>query len=188
MDVSVIQLFTKITDADAIMNEPTSKINKEILMSKPSLRTILSGALDKNSIVFITAVRFGVFTIIAAIIAYLFEFKRPFWVPLSCVAVMSGFSIVATYHRAIQRAFGTILGILMASLILAADPTGFIISVFILLLTFITELFIVKNYGLAALFFTPSALLMAESTSQGSFTYFASARLIDILLVVLLVL
>ena len=182
MDESVVQLFTKITNADAIMNEPTSKINQVIRISKPSLRTILLGAFDKNSIVFITAVRFGVFTIIAAMIAYLFEFKRPFWVPLSCVAVMSGFSIVATYHRAIQRAFGTILGILIASLILATHPTGFIIAVFILLLTFITELFIVKNYGLAALFFTPNALLMAESTSQGSFTYFASARLIDILI------
>ena len=164
------------------MNEPTSKINRVIRISKPSLKTILMGAFDKNSIVFITAVRFGVFTIIAAIIAYQFEFTRPYWVPLSCVAVMSGFSIVATFHRAIQRAIGTIIGILIASLILAAHPTGFIIALFILLLTFITELFIVKNYGLAALFFTPNALLMAESTSQGSFTYFASARLIDILL------
>ena len=35
---------------------------------------------------------------------------------------------------------------------------------------------------LAALFFTPNALLMAESTSHGSFSfsYFASARLIDV--------
>jgi uncharacterized membrane protein YccC len=140
------------------------------------------GAFDKNSIVFITAVRFGVVTTIAAMIAYQFEFTRPFWVPLSCVAVMSGFTIVATYHRAIQRAFGTILGILIASLILMTHPSGYIIAVFILILTFITELFIVKNYGLAALFFTPNALLMAESTSHGSFTftYFASARLIDI--------
>ncbi|WP_045521449.1 FUSC family protein [Neobacillus niacini] len=182
MDESVLQLFTKITDADAIMNEPASKINQVIRIFKPSLRTIFLGAFDKNSIVFITAVRFGIVTIIAAIIAYQFEFTRPFWVPLSCVAVMSGFTIVATYHRAIQRAFGTILGILIASLILMTHPSGFIIAVLILLLTFITELFIVKNYGLAALFFTPNALLMAESTSHGSFTftYFASARLIDI--------
>jgi uncharacterized membrane protein YccC len=182
MKESVLQLFAKITDADAIMNEPISKINQVIQISKPPLSTIFLGAFDKNSIVFINAVRFGIFTIIAAIIAYEFEFTRPFWVPLSCVAVMSGFSIVATYHRAIQRAFGTILGILIASLILMTHPTGFIIAVLILLLTFITELFIVKNYGLAALFFTPNALLMAESTSHGSFTftYFASARLIDI--------
>lgn len=141
-------------------------------------------AFDKNSIVFIAALRFCVVTIVAAIIAYQFEFARPYWVPLSCVAVMSGSTIVTTYHRAIQRAFGTILGILVASLILATYPAGFIMAVFILILTFITELFIVKNYGLAALFFTPNALLMAESTSHGSFTftYFASARLIDILI------
>jgi uncharacterized membrane protein YccC len=55
-------------------------------------------------------------------------------------------------------------------------------------LTFITELFIVKNYGLAAMFFTPNALLMAESTSAGSFSfsYFASARIIDVLIGILI--
>ncbi|WP_316572276.1 FUSC family protein [Neobacillus sp. YIM B06451] len=184
MDETVLKLFKEITDADAILNEPTSKINHELHISRPSLRTIFLGAFDKNSIVFITAVRFGLVTIIAAVIAYEFEFTRPFWVPLSCVAVMSGFTIVATYHRAIQRAIGTILGIMIASLVLMTQPNGYIIAVLILLLTFITELFIVKNYGLAALFFTPSALLMAESTSHGNFafSYFASARIIDILI------
>ncbi|MGX2959698.1 FUSC family protein [Peribacillus sp. JNUCC 23] len=180
---TIVQLFTKIYDADAIMNEPTSKINQVIQISKPSLKTILLGAFDKNSIIFITSVRFGVVTIIAAIIAYQFELTRSYWVPLSCVAVLSGSTIVTTYHRAIQRGFGTILGILIASLILATHPSGYILVFLILLLTFITELFIVKNYGLAALFFTPNALLMAESTSHGSFSfsYFASARLIDVL-------
>ena len=104
--------------------------------------------------------------------------------PLSCVAVLSGATIVATFHRAIQRGIGTIVGILIASIILAIHPSGYLIALFILVLTFVTELFIVKNYGLAALFFTPSALLMAESTSHGSFSfsYFASARLIDVLI------
>jgi uncharacterized membrane protein YccC len=139
---------------------------------------------DKNSIVFITALRFCVITIIAAVIAYQLELTRPYWVPLSCVAVISGSTIIATYHRAIQRGLGTAFGIIIASLILAANPSGYIITLFILLLTFITELFIVKNYGLAALFFTPNALLMAESTSHQafSFSYFASARLIDVLI------
>ncbi|MEH7502800.1 FUSC family protein [Neobacillus drentensis] len=184
MDERVVQLFTKVYDADAIMNEPTSKINQTIQISKPSIKTIFMGAFDKHSIVFITALRFGVITIIAGIIAYQFSFVRSYWVPLSCVAVLSGSTIVATYHRAIQRGLGTILGIMIASLILAAHPDGYIIAFFILLLTFITELFIVKNYGLAALFFTPNALLMAESTSKGSysFSYFASARLIDVLI------
>ena len=139
---------------------------------------------DKNSIVFISAIRFGVITSIAAIIAYEFNLERSYWVPLSCVAVLSGATIVATFHRAIQRGIGTIVGILIARIILAIQPSGYIIALFILLLTFITELFIVKNYGLAALFFTPSALLMAENTSHGSFSfsYVASARVIDVLI------
>jgi uncharacterized membrane protein YccC len=184
MNENVAALFKKIYDADAIMNEPTSKINNVIRISKPSLKMIFGGAFDKNSIVFISAIRFCVVTIIAAIIAYQFNLARSYWVPLSCVAVMSGSTIVASYHRAIQRGFGTIVGILIASFILASEPYGYIIALFILLLTFITELFIVKNYGLAALFFTPNALLMAESTSQGSFSfsYFASARLMDVLI------
>ncbi len=117
-------------------------------------------------------------------IAFEFDLARSYWVPLSCVAVMSGSTIVATYHRAIQRSIGTIVGILIAGVILAMQPSGFMIALFIMLLTSITELFIVKNYGLAALFFTPNALLMAESTTQQafSFSYFASARLIDILI------
>ncbi len=164
------------------MNEPVSKINQVIRISKPSLKTILWGAFDKNSIVFITSIRLGIVTIIAAIIAYQLELTRSYWVPLSCLAVLAGSTTVATYHRAIQRGFGTIVGILIASLILASHPSGYILALLILLLTFITELFIVKNYALAALFFTPNALLMAESTSHGSFSfsYFASARLLDV--------
>lgn len=97
---------------------------------------------------------------------------------------MSGSTIVATHHRSIQRGIGTVSGIILASLILALEPSGYIIVFFILILTFITELFIVKSYGLAALFFTPNALLMAESTSVGnfSFSYFASARILDVMI------
>ena len=184
MEMQVSQLFSTIYNADAILNEPISKIKKSIQFDKASLKTIFIGAFDKNSIVFISSLRIGVITAIAAIIAYQFEFARSYWVPLSCVAVMSGATIVATFHRAIQRFLGTVIGIVIAGFILSFHPSGFVIALFILVLTFITELFIVKNYGLAALFFTPNALLMAESTSQDvfSFSYFAQARFIDIVI------
>lgn len=92
------------------MNEPTAKINQVIRITRPSLKTTFSGALDKNSIVFISSLRLSMITIIAAIIAYEFEIVRSYWVPLSCVAVMSGSTLVATYHRPIQRGIGTVLG------------------------------------------------------------------------------
>lgn len=182
MTEEVALLFIEITDAKDCLVESSVNLQKKIKLTKPSLKTIFLGAFDKNSIVLINALRFTAFTILAAIIAYEFNFARSFWVPLSCVAVMSGSTAVATFHRAIQRGLGTVAGILIASVILALHPSGFFIALLIFLLTFITELFIVKNYGLAALFFTPSALLMAESVSHGdfSFTYFATARIIDV--------
>lgn len=50
---------------------------------------------------------------------------------------MSGATVNATFHRAIQSSFG----IIIASAILAIHPTGYLIAFFVFVLTFITELF-----------------------------------------------
>ncbi len=182
MDEKSALLLIEIIEAKDSLTVSSASLQDQVNISAPSAKRVILGAFDKNSIIFINALRFGAFTILAAIIAYEFEFERSFWVPLSCVAVMAGSTAVATFHRAIQRSFGTIFGILIASVILAFHPSGFVVAIFVFLLTFITELFIVKNYGLAALFFTPNALIMAESGNPGeySFAFFASARLIDV--------
>lgn len=177
------QLFSLVHEATAIQNDSSSNIGREINISKPSLSVIFGGAFDKNSIVFLTAVRFGFVLFVAAIIAHSFEFNRSFWVTLSCAAVLSGATIIATFHRAIQRSLGTLVGILLATAILYFQPEGSVIAIIIFLLTFMTELSIVLNYGLAALFITPNALLLAESSSHiHDISYFASARLIDVLI------
>lgn len=95
---------------------------------------------------------------------------------------MSGASMVATFHRALQRSIGTIIGILIASCILYFKPSGYPIALFILLFTATIELFIVKNYGLAVIFITPNALLLAETITGGEFSFFhfSSARIIDV--------
>ncbi|MFP3509739.1 FUSC family protein [Peribacillus sp. SIMBA_075] len=181
MTEEVEELFMKIYNADAIMIEPVQKIDHAATISKPSLKTIFLGAFDKNSIVFRASVRYGTILTIAAIIAYSADFNRSYWIPLSCAAVMSGSTIIATFHRAVQRTFGTVIGLLLASLILAAVHNEFLIVLIILCLTFITELFIFRNYGLAAMFFTPSALIMAEySTQIYDFSFFATVRITDI--------
>ena len=183
MDDRIQVFFEKIYNADAIMNEPVDRIDREVKVFKPTLKTIFLGAFDKNSIVFITSVKYGVVLTFAAFIAYFLDFERSYWVPLSCAAVMSGSTIIATFHRTVQRMFGTIIGLLIAGVILSVVHNGYIISLIILLLTFLTEMFIVQNYGLAAMFFTPSALVMAEYTSKVyDFSFFAGVRLIDIVI------
>ncbi|MFC7684812.1 FUSC family protein [Ureibacillus sp. GCM10028918] len=188
MDEKIAQVYIEMNAVKNTLVDSSVSLKNQVVIQKNSAKRILLGAFDKNSIIFINAIRFGAITIFAAIFAFELEFDRSFWVPLSCVAVLSGATVIASLHRAIQRSFGTIFGILIASVILFFQPSGYFIALLIFLLTFITELFIVKNYGLAALFFTPAALIMAEAGSNGeaTFTFIASARLVDVIIGVII--
>ncbi|WP_066248985.1 FUSC family protein [Neobacillus drentensis] len=182
-DQAVDRLFSKIYDADAIMNEPISRINQDLKITKPTLISIFLDAFDKNSIVFLSSLKYGIVLMIAAMIAFGFNFNRSYWIPVSCGAVMLGSTIIATFHRAIQRAIGTIVGIIIASIILSIQPAGIWVALFILFLGGITELFMVRNYAFAVMFITPNSLMMAESTTQiHNLSYFATARITDILI------
>ncbi|MGG4494664.1 FUSC family protein [Brevibacillus reuszeri] len=176
-------LIDKVNEAIAILNEPFVVVNREGDFSRSSLFRVFGGAFDKNSIVFLSAARFGVVLMIADLVAYSFEFNRSYWITLSCAAVMSGSTIIATFHRALQRSLGTIVGIMIAAIVLSARPEGFVIAIIVFFLTALTELSIVVNYGIAAFFITPNALLLAESTSHFyDLAFFASTRVIDVII------
>ena len=180
-DPKLIKHFSKM---QAALLSPVESLKPITLEHQNSIKEILSHALDRNSLVFLTALRFGVITALAAFVAYGFDFTRSYWIPLSCVAVMAGSSMVATFHRALQRSIGTFIGILIASCILYFKPSGYPIALFILCFTATIELFIVKNYGLAVIFITPNALLLAETITGGEFSFFhfSTARMIDVVI------
>lgn len=177
-------LEAQLQDIEKVLTEPISALKPVKLESKTTIKDILGNAFDRNSLVFITALRFGVITTIAAMIAYSFDFTRSYWIPLSCVAVMAGESMIATFHRALQRSAGTFIGIIIASCILYFKPSGYPIALFILFFTATIELCIVKNYGLAVIFITPNALILAETITGGEFSFFhfSSARMIDVVI------
>lgn len=175
------RLVTNIRKAEAVVNKSPSMMDRDIAVKKRPLKDVLSDCLHRNSIVFIYALRYGFILMIAALIAFSFNFDRSYWIPLSCAAVMLGTTIMTTFHRAIQRTFGTIIGVLIASALLSTHPDGIFIVLIILTLTFLTEAFIVRNYALAVFFITPNAIFMAENTTQiHNVSYFATARITDI--------
>ena len=181
---SIVKITEHLEKIEQALHAPLSKLEPVTLESKTSVKDLLVNAFDRNSLVFLTAIRFSVITTIAALVAYSFDFTRSYWIPLSCVAVMSGESMIATLHRAIQRSIGTFIGIIIASSILYFKPTGYPIALFILFFTATIELFIIRNYGLAVIFITPNALLLAETITGGEFAFFhfSSARMIDVVI------
>ncbi|PWD87273.1 FUSC family protein [Ignatzschineria cameli] len=180
--------MTKITSylerMEQALHASLTELQPVTLESKTKVKDLLVNAFDQNSLVFLTAIRFSIVTTIAALIAYSFDFTRSYWIPLSCVAVMSGESMIATLHRAIQRSIGTFIGIIIASSILYFKPSGYPVALFILFFTATIELFIVRNYGLAVIFITPNALLLAETITGGEFSFFhfSGARMIDVVI------
>jgi len=175
------KLLEIIYDIEAIMNIPLKYIGHSIKISKPSLTTRFIKSLNKDSIVFVNSIRYGIVLSISAIVAFEFSFTRPYWITLSCAAVMCGSTIMATFHRAIQRSVGTLIGIVLAIIILSFKPEGFMVVVVNMLLTGLIELAISKNYALAAIFITPNSILIAENSTQiHNVGYFATARITDI--------
>ncbi len=179
-----LTLQKRLQNMQKALKNPISSLKPLTLNYNYKITDILANAFDRNSLVFITALRFGVITTFAALIGYAFDFTRSYWISLSCVAVMAGSSMIATYYRAIQRSVGTIIGVIIASVILYFQPSNYALAFCIFFFTLLTELFIVKNYGLAIIFITPNAVLLAATLTQADFSFFhfSGIRIMDVLI------
>jgi uncharacterized membrane protein YccC len=157
---------SNIKEVNEIINGTSQKITEKIQLHIPSNRQLFKRAIHQNSIVFISSIRYAIILLIALLIAFSFGFERSYWIPLSCAAVLLGSTVISTFHRSLQRAAGTIIGVIIASVLLYLQPDGFLIAIYILMLTFLTELFIPINYAIAVLFLTSTAILMTENATQ----------------------
>jgi len=165
------RLFDSIHKIENFINMPLDKIETEVTtLARPSRRMNIIRSMDKDFIVFASAVRHGIILSISAIVAFNYPFIRPDWIPLSCAAVMFGTTVMATFNRAVLRCVGTILGTYIATIILSLHPAGIVIAIINIILTALTELVVVRNYALVAMFITPNALLLAEAATRSSDT------------------
>jgi uncharacterized membrane protein YccC len=86
-------------------------------------------------------------------------------------------------HRALQRSVGTAVGILIAGGIFALNPSFLMLGLWVIMLQFVVELIIVRNYAFAVVFITPLALIIAESGQPNMpVSTLIGARLLDTLL------
>ena len=99
------------------------------------------------------------------LVAHLLDLHNPYWVPISCLAVMQGVSLQHIWSRSLQRILGTFVGLALTWLLLLQHPSGLAIIISIFLLQFIIEMLVVRNYGLAVVFITPLTLFLAEAGS-----------------------
>jgi Fusaric acid resistance protein-like len=116
--------------------------------------------------------------------ATLLQLDRPYWVPMSCLAVIQGASMRAVWTRQLHRVVGTFAGIGLAWMLLRLPLDPWRIAWLVLALTFIVETLVVRHYGLAVVFITPITLLLADATvlNPGAVDTTLQARVLDTLL------
>lgn len=110
----------------------------------------------------------GLFVGISLGVAQVLDLEKPYWVPVSCLAVIQGASLRAVWTRKLHRILGTALGLGLAFAILTLPLDKWSIAVIMTVLAFIIETAVVRHYGFAVIFITPLTILLADAAALGA--------------------
>ncbi|RTE65821.1 FUSC family protein [Amphritea opalescens] len=116
-------------------------------------------------------------------LALFLQLENPYWVPISSAAIMQGATFRAIWHRNVHRIIGTTIGMGIAWVIFSLAPGPWETACLILGLSFIIELLITRNYGLAVMFITPLTVIFTDTNiPTGETDQLILSRLFDITL------
>ena len=136
-----------------------------LIFTLPAVNT--AAAVEKNIIhLLLQSVVFGLFVGGSYLLAEKVGLEKPYWVPISCAAIMQGATLKLIWQRKIHRVAGTVLGMGLAWFIFKLPLHGWTFALAIILLFFIVEVLVAHHYGLAVIFITPLTLLFAEGSAS----------------------
>ncbi|MFD8012106.1 FUSC family protein [Streptomyces sp. NPDC058955] len=119
-------------------------------------------AHTRAAVLLVPALRMVLGTALAGLAALALGLGHGYWASVSAAAVLHSINVRTAAQRAAQRTLGTAAGLLLALGILAARPDPPILVVVVVLLEFLLEYVVARNYGLGVVFLTPLALLLSD--------------------------
>lgn len=154
---------------------------KKEKLSTPSFNYDFSYVISESIII-------ALFVGIAVFFSKIFELKNYYWVSVSCLIVLQQTNFRDVFSKILHRVLGTMIGGGVTVLILSQLLNGWGIAIAVMLLMFIVEYFITRNYALAVIFITLLTILQAEANTlileSANFDLYSIAftRFIDVLL------
>jgi uncharacterized membrane protein YccC len=146
----------RAAEASATQVDPARRASELTLGRRPL------GGPGHISVLVVPALRMVLGTGVSGGLAVLLHLGHGYWAAISAAAVLHSVNVRTTAQRAAQRTLGTVVGLLLALGVLAARPDPAVLAAVIVLLEFLLEYFVVRNYGLGVVFLTPLALLMSD--------------------------
>ncbi|WTK25809.1 FUSC family protein [Streptomyces anulatus] len=120
------------------------------------------GAAARTSVLLVPALRMLLGTGLAGAAALPLGLGHGYWAAISAAAVLHSVNVRTAAQRAVQRTLGTTAGLLIALGVLAARPEPVVLTLVIVVLEFLLEYVVARNYGLGVVFLTPLALLLTD--------------------------
>lgn len=134
----------------------------EIPLGRPGGVALLRSALAGSHPLRV-AVQVGVAAVVAGSLATALGVDRGYWAIAAAVLVLhNGFDRSRTVVRGLQRLLGTLAGLGLAGGILGLHPHGPWLAALLFVLQFSIEMLVVRNYALATVVITPTALTIAS--------------------------
>ncbi|MCB5906205.1 FUSC family protein [Streptomyces sp. SF28] len=139
---------------------PVARRASELLMGNNR-----PGGSDPIAVLAVPALRMVLGTGFAGGLAVVLGLEHGYWASISAAAVLHSVNVRTTAQRAVQRTLGTAVGLLLALGVLAAHPAPVALVLVVVLLEFLLEYVVARNYGLGVVFLTPLALLLSDLAS-----------------------
>ncbi|MFB7358241.1 FUSC family protein [Streptomyces gardneri] len=125
-------------------------------------RLLMGGRSAHASVLLVPALRMVLGTGLAGGAALLLGLGHGYWAAVSAAAVLHSVNVRTATQRAVQRTLGTVVGLALALGVLALRPEPVVLVLVIVLLEFLLEYVVARNYALGVVFLTPLALLMTD--------------------------
>ncbi|MCL6290555.1 FUSC family protein [Streptomyces sp. ATCC51928] len=120
------------------------------------------GSAARTAVLTVPALRMFLGTGLAGAAALPLGLGHGYWAAISAAAVLHSVNVRTAAQRAVQRTLGTMAGLLLALGVLAARPEPVVLVLVIVVMEFLLEYVVARNYGLGVVFLTPLALLLTD--------------------------
>lgn len=106
--------------------------------------------------------RYAGAALVAGVLGLASGLPYPYWAQIAAVVPLSAPGRTAQVERGMHRVVGSTLGIVTTAFLLSFPALDWQLVVWVVILQFLAELYVLRNYSLALLFITPLALLMVQ--------------------------
>ncbi|AFM15261.1 putative membrane protein [Mycolicibacterium chubuense NBB4] len=133
--------------------------------TRPPTSSLLRQALLPGSHTRRVMVRVAIGVPLAGAAAVALGVDRAYWAMATAVLVLhQGTHLSGTLRRGAERLLGTWIGLGLAAVIIVVHPRGVLLALVLALLQFAIEMLVTRNYTLASMFITATALTIASGT------------------------